>query len=340
MTLISNIRTLMAAVQPATGDRATGAVQLFAATGTIAVPRGTYALPVVGYTGLTGVTGFVGALDPTRAVKVAGGASSTYDVGTTGAYVPFLSNVGGAQHNFPAGTRFLLDPPLSGITGVGLCPTGFAGGANAEGFGAIRDFVLAENLSATDWTVDLARVRPRSFPCVLLTWRELVPSDGSTTPHTLSASRMGEGTKLVRASYTLSVICSRNDNQPWRSMEGYTIVQELMSLLSDRKAVDHEPLSHPSGLQWLRTARASMNKTDYQRFVIYTIDVNTTFSVTRTEMRTFAEWLRSHLMIDKAVGPDAPEGDIRLVDMLVDMRPLSLDVGGEQVQAGDEDVTV
>ena len=173
---------------------------------------------------------------------------------------------------------------------------------------------------------------------MILPWRRLVPSDGATTPHTLSGSRVAEGTKLYRGLYTLSIVCSRNDNQPWRSMEGMTIMQNLLELLTDRKAVDHEPLSHPAGLQILSADRASVSKADFQRWIIYTIDVATQFSITRRELRTFTDWLRSHLMVDKAVGPDFPEGDIRVANVLVDMNPNLLEVGGQYVDGGGENV--
>lgn len=339
MTLLANMRALMAAVQPATGNRATGAVQFYSATGTVNVPLGTYALPVIGYTGITGVTGLSYSLDPTRPVKVAGGgASGLYAAGTTGMAVPMLSNLGGTRYNFLPETKFLLDPPVAGVTGFGLCPSGFAGGVDANGFGAIKEFVLAENLSGTDWNVDLQRIRLRALPAVVLTWRNLTQSDGSTSPQTLSQSRMGSTTKLMRAGYTLSVICARNDTQPWRSMEGYAIIDALLGLLSDREAVDGEALSHPSGVQIEMAQRAGVAKVDAQRVIIYTLNVSTTFAVTKCDARRFADWLRSHLMVDISVGPDVPEGDPRLVNMLIDMRPLNLENGEQQVTNGGENV--
>ena len=339
--LLGNQRALLAAAAPLTGLRATGLVQMYAATGTVQIPRGTYALPVFAMAAPTGVTGFVGALDPARAVKVAGGISGTYDVGTTGAGtggVPFMSNIGGAQHNFPSGTRFIFDPAVAGLTGV-MSTNGFGGGVSATGFGGLRSLITAESMGPP-WYTDLRRAPTTFFPVAVLTWNDLVPADGSTVPTTQRGSRLGTGKTLYRAGYTLSVFSARMDNQPWRSQEAYQILWDLITLLSDKNSADHELLSNPSGVQIQRVVRESLTRDDFQRFYVYSIDLNCSLTVERTELRDYVPWLLSRVMLDRDMPYGAPGGDPRIVDMLVDMRPTLLTVDGEEIDGDDSDTDV
>jgi hypothetical protein len=334
--LEANMRALVAAAAPLTGQRATGAVRMYSATGTVEIPRGTYAYPLVGASGATAV-----ALDARRPVKVlATGRAASWAVGTTGADVPFLSAIGGVRHNFPAGTRFVFQPPVEGLTGPALSPSGFGGGADPTSFGSLFDLAMAEQLSGPALDVDMRRAQLSRFPAAVLTWRELAPADGSSVPTNQRGTRVGANSVLYRSAYTLHVICSRLDDAAWRRQEAMQIVCELLELLTDRVEADHETVSSPGGVQVQDVRPTPVRQEIFQRWIVYSVDLNTSLSLSKREGRTFHDWLLTRLKVDRAVELGTQGGPLRVADVTIDMRPTDLEVGGRQVQAGGERTVV
>ena len=335
----ANLRALLAVMQPLTGVRSAGLIQMTASGEDVFIERGQYAIPVIG-----------GRAAPELLVKAdlnpatpSDESPGSWRVPFVGASVGFISNLGGVRYNFPPGTTFLLDPPVDGLTAT-LLPSaaGFAGGIDASGFGALLDLVIAENLSGPAQSVDLRRSQLTRFPSAVLTWREAIPADGSSVPQVRRGSRAGTRVNLYRLGYTLSVIASRQDTQHERQHEALSIISSLAELITDRQAVDGENLSNPSGVQIQSIRREALPQEAFQRFIIYSIDLNCTVTLCQRDSREYAEWLVTHLCIEK---PDPVLGPLPVVDcidipmqggaltvegdpVLIDGRPVILEGGG------------
>lgn len=293
--IISTARALMATMQPATGTRSSGSVLVTATAGqSVVVPRNRYAIPVVG-----------GSARPDLMVKAANnpatedGSWTATDAGTA---INFISNLGGARHNLPDTTVLLFDPPLDNVASAVVTGGAFAGGADSTAFGALRDLVMAEQLSGPQLTTDLARSPIKRFPSAIVTWQDVQPADGSTVvQQNRGAARVGTRRILAKATYRISIISSRADSAHARRHEGLYAVDQVARLVSDRQAVDgRECVSNPSGVQILQMLREFQPGADlYLKFFIYHLVVACTVTIEQIDTRSYNDWLLTLLNVDK-----------------------------------------
>lgn len=311
--IINTARYLMAVMQPATGDRATGVATVTASGGDVTLPMNTFAMPVID-----------GRRRPDLLLKVAEGPNTdrSWTVTSGGTAVDYVSNIGGTRHNIDQGTPIHFDPAVGGL--VSSAPTAdanFTGGTDANYFGGIRDMVIYENFDGPAFQMDLRRSGVTRFPCVMVTWLDTGPADGTTISQTDRPTRTGTRGVLYKDTFSISVISTRDDSDHARRHEGLRIVDTISRLLSDRQMVDKYAFSAPSGVQIREISREGGPETVYQKFYIYNILLSTERELKQLDSRTYNDWLLAVMDIYKPQDPPLPnQGDITIVDdMEIDM---------------------
>jgi hypothetical protein len=285
----------MATLQPATGDRASGPVTLTASGADVTVPRNTFAMPIID-----------GHRRPDLLLKTGEGPNEdgSWTVTSGGTAVTFISNIGGVRHNIPINTRISFDPPLIGL--VSTLPTAdsaFTGGTDPTVFGTIKDMVIYENLDGPNFQIDLRRSAVTRFPCVLVTWMNTEPADGTTISQTHRATR----------SNRFGVLKEQSDHS--RRHEGLEIIDTMAGLLTDRQSVDESPFSNPGGVQIRQIIRDISPENDYQKMYIYSLMLSTERNLQQTDSRVYSDWLLAVMDIYKPQDPALPnQGDFTLVD--------------------------
>lgn len=309
MSSIINVgRAIMACAQQLTGTRSTGSILITASGDDVTVPRNRYLLPVIG-----------GRRRPDLAVKAAAGPNSDYSwtVTSSGTSVSALSNIGGRRMNYPDGTVFAFDPPLSGIASA-VAGGAFTGGADLTTFGALRDFVMYETVIGPNRGLDAFRANVMAFPAAMLAWVDDEPYDGSSSDMTNRQSRAGTRKSIYKATFQIVVFSERTEDDHARRSEGLEALDQLASLLVDRQAIDGEPFSNPSGLQIRRRWRETGRQDIYQRFYVYGLLVSAMVTLQRAVSSSgYSAWNTSVIDVSKR---DEGETDFPLIDdMTVDM---------------------
>lgn len=313
MDIVGRARALMSLISPLTGTISQGSVTFQASGADVSLPMGTYMYPVI-----------QGKKQPTQLFKVDEGPNpdKSWTITAAGTAVAVVSMLGGIRYNVPASTPFLLDPPVLGL--VAAQPTAdanFTGGVDATGFGAVKDVITYESMDGPDLSLDMRRSMVMKFPAVVVTFSDILPGDGSPTPTTNRPSRTGTRKFLYKMGYVMSVIAARDDSDHERRHEGLQVVTNILKLVSDRSMIDSECVSQPGGVQVLQVLRESGPQDIYQKFYVYDVAVALTATLQTTYTKTFPDWLRAVLNVDKPQNPPLPnQGTFRLVDgMEIDM---------------------
>jgi len=308
--ILDTARSIMAVMQPATGDRSSGPVTIKALPTTVAnIKRGTIAYPILR-----------GQINPKLLFKVDKNPATedgSWDVTDAGTDVTFISNVGGEKHNLPAGTELRLDP-LTAVLVVGdtvVAAGGLTGATTAAGFGAVKDMLIAEQVDGPILSLDLRRSGLTSFPAVVVSWKDSIPSDGSTQVQaSRGAARVGTRSLLFSSSYVITLFSAREDSEHARRHEGMFITGLLARLVSDRHSVDGECFSNPSPLQIRNIFREVGQQDIYQKYYVYHILVSAMSTLQSIDGRTYSDFLLATLNIDKPQDPALPnQGDIDVV---------------------------
>jgi hypothetical protein len=305
--IVDTARNLMATLQPATGDRASGPVTLTASGADVTVPRNTFAMPIID-----------GHRRPDLLLKTGEGPNEdgSWTVTSGGTAVIFISNIGGVRHNIPINTRISFDPPLIGL--VSTLPTAdsaFTGGTDPTVFGTIKDMVIYENLDGPNFQIDLRRSAVTRFPCVLVTWMNTEPADGTTQTQTHRATRSNRFGVLYKDTFALSVLSSKEQSDHSRRHEGLEIIDTMARLLTDTQSIDGCPYSNPGGVQIRQVIRDISPENDYQKLYIYSLMLSTERNLQRLDSRVYSDWLLAVMDIYKPQDPALPnQGDFTLVD--------------------------
>ncbi len=162
MSILDTTRLVQACCQPLTGERATGTALLKSATGAnVVVPHGRYLFPLINGS-VKHELAFKTAINPAT-VSLAGEARGAWTVTPAGIAVSILSNLGGARHNLPAGTSFVVDQPLKPeLVAKPMTQTGTSGGTDPSGDLALYNFVAYEYFGAKP-SLDLTPFSPQRF---------------------------------------------------------------------------------------------------------------------------------------------------------------------------------
>lgn len=290
--VVDTARALLALCQPLTGTRATGKLLVKAQAGrVVTIPRNRYLYPIVNDKARPDLL-FKTGLAPDECGK-------EWVVDENGGEVDVLSNIGGARHNLPAGTKFAFDPPAPYAQPLPELAQATVGGVDATGFGSVKDAVVFESMEG-DHALALRRSMTKGFPAIVLHWMAILPPEGSTSAHSGGMRRKGEWRYMYSLKYLLTVVSSRADEDSHRRHEGLVIVDRLLGLLPGRYAVDGQNVSSPMPVSILNAQREALAGEDYQRFYAYNMLISCEGAVvSEPEGRSYADWLMTSLTSTK-----------------------------------------
>lgn len=299
-------RCIMALIQPLTGDRATGKITISATSADVVMTHKRWLAPVIN-----------GQLREDMAVKVAFNpdeARGKWTVTNAGIEVPAFSLVGGARHNLMiAGTvmRWLGSGGSvavdDGISPDVLVTDSFVGGTTPTAFGAIKSVGTYEQFRAPFKNTDLLRAGLAELPAVMIVWGDSEPAEGSAGDKITQA---GYGVNLFREKFQIIVVVNRRDSDPTRRGEGLQLLSDISDLIAWRQDVDRVVFSTPEALQILTRSRVMADETMYA----YQITFRLTYAQHKTDKRTFSDWLKTRMDVDKRVTTDEDSrGSIRVV---------------------------
>ena len=231
MILIQIARALIACLAPLTGTRAAGHVTVRPAAGhsSATLPRNAYGVPIVD-----------GALRYDRILKTKAGAGTggVWAIASGGTDVDVWSNVGGADQNLAAGTSIRWFPAIDDVELVStVAPGGTTGGAAPTGLCQIGQIALLDELPAGNPGDLVQRGVITRFPAVVLSWA------GSA-----GDSSIGKGVFRSTETFDLWLLCSRQDSDSARRLEGLALMDAMRDLMRGREIVDGQTVSSPHGL--------------------------------------------------------------------------------------------
>jgi hypothetical protein len=300
-SIVETARDLMAIMSPVTGTRATGVVTVTASGADVALEQGTYAIPIYN-------TSYRDDL-PIKALP-GPNADKTWTVTSGGTDVSFVANIGGDRYNrLTANLDVKFDPPLSGIASA-VIKTGFSGGADATGLGAVPSMVMYEQFEGR--VVDLKRSNLKLLPGIMVVWTDGEPADGASTSQ-VDQQRLSSFATNNHETYQILIIVERRESDHMRRLEGTRILDTITSLLTNQVAYDGRVISTPSGLQIRRRWRRGMaDQTGAVKWYVYGLDVGAMQDYCMTDTRTYND-LDLFVLDEVKPVPAAQGGDIATV---------------------------
>jgi hypothetical protein len=303
MSILETMRLVQACCQPITGERATGAIVLKSATaGNVAVPRGRYLFPMVN-----------GKVDHSRAFKTmaSNAQGDPWSVTPAGTAVAIHSNIGGARHNLPAGTRFVIDQPLRpDLVAQPILQTPTVGGDDPVGDLALFNFVSFDYFGSQPSLELFQSAIGGRFPAAIMFWEESEPSDGQTTSAVTRPTHRGAGNASYSELFEILVVSSRADSEHERRAQALRILDELTALLIDRQAVDGVGMSSPGGIHIRGRYRVPGETQFYKAFQVYGLRISVQVTYVKRDLREYAELRRFRI---DAPREDHPAADLPLV---------------------------
>lgn len=306
-TIVNMARDLIACMAPMTGTRASGTATVTTVEGEdVRFDKAVYLTPVVS-----------GKARPDLVCKVTANPDEEdghWDTDSDGVSIGIVSNIGGARFNFPAGTRFLIDPDdpdVSKVVSI-VADAQFTGGIDSTRFGDLKDIVIFETMQGNISTA-IARSAVKAFPAAIITWMDTDPSD-ATTLSTSRGSRTDGATVMYTEMFKISIIGQRSDSDASRRMEAMAVLEEASALIQDRSMVDGSVFSVP-GIQIRKRGRESLPTQFYQQFYVYNLTACLQRTIERREHRSYGDWNTS--VID-GLAMQRPalegQGDLLVVD--------------------------
>jgi len=304
-------RALLAAMAPATGIRASGslAVTAPAGGGEVTIPRNAYAVPVVSGQLRHDWLFKVGPNPATLNPNQTGGDWPIADGATES--VALVSNLGGARHNLPLGTVFRWLPPVPGIAETAALDVATTGGVDST---ILRRAAYFEDVSPAIVAKDLFAGSLTDFPAAAVIWSTSSPVEGRTSGAGQGSTRVGQGLRFIRETFTIVVAAGDNTSDTRRRSNGLVAVQAITRLITDRRVNDDCEVLSAIGAGVEVVTRRRLTRT--QNLYVYDITVRLNSLLRRVETRTFNQWLTAHL--EAALpGREAPEptDPLTLVDV-------------------------
>jgi hypothetical protein len=293
---------IFAQLAPLTGDRGHGTVTVTADAGPdpFVLARNAYLWPVV-----------AGVLRPDMPFKVAANPATLAADGTGGDWpipagtsgpVAVLSNVGGAQHNLPAGTVFRFNPPQPDFAATATLD---AAVTDASGDGAlVQRVAFFEELDSANPGKDLFSAALGNYPALMLVWRESTPAEGPMTGLRQGGTRAARGVRFFRESFSLYVVTTRFTSDPQRRQDGLIILQGITRLISDRMMNDDGEHLTRVGAGVEITGRDRLRRGE--KIYVYAIDFRVNQVMTAIDSRSYNRWLKT-AYTGTLPGREAPE---------------------------------
>lgn len=250
----------MTLLGPMTGTGATGNVTATSTSGTVAIPKNSYARAVV---------------NRQRAKHVLLKTTEAVNVTTSGTAVPVKAIFGNTAGNLAAGTEIRWDPPITGITATAtIAAPGMSGAVEATGRTSVAEVVFYEDVRNA-LTADLQRSGVGRFPALVLCWEESRDRD-----------ELGRRFDVLEEQFVLFAITSRKDDHESRQGEGLDILDEATERLFRREAADGECFTSPAPLLIRRRGRLAYGPEHYVYWIRFSVDR----SVERREPSDAAGW--------------------------------------------------
>jgi hypothetical protein len=294
---------LEAILQDLQGAYATGQALVKSTAGTVSLPAGSFAVPIMDGSASDELTCKV---EPNSATL-----DRSWPVTTDGAEVIFTTLQGGQRCRIPAGTRIKFDPWISGVsTHATVTGAGIVGGTNVRGDGKLdilRQVKLYKDLGERASAADFFRAQTYDFPAAVICWIQTSPGDGTTSPTMgVSTARAGRGKRFFVHEFEITLVGSRLDGANERRKELDRIRDDLILLLTDRVAWrDLE-----CNLTLLSARATGTTATSY----LDTIRVTSEFVLKRLERRTFNPWIKTRTQGARENSLGDSETDVDVTD--------------------------
>lgn len=309
MNILDIERLVMACCQPITGERATGTVLLKSATGAdVSVPHGFFLFPIVNGQ-VKYEFAFKTVINPATD-RLTGAARGAWTVTTAGIAVSIWSNIGGARHNLPRGTRFVIDQPLRPeLEQSPVTQTGTAGGEDPDGDLALFNFVSYEYFGSKPSLELFKSSIGGKFPAAIMHWVESEPADGLTSSAVSRPTHEGAGKASYSELFEILVVSSRADSKEERRGQGLRVMGELTEFLLDRVGVDGVGFSSPGGIHVRRRYRVPAGDDGfYKAFQVFGMTISAQTTIEKRDTRAY-DLLRKF----KLNAPRDAETDLPLV---------------------------
>jgi hypothetical protein len=312
-------RAVLGQLSPLTGTRGTGTMTVGNPSGAaVELEPNMYLLPVVNDE-LADDLVFKVAPNPATALPYGKGGAWTIPPGGS-LSVDVRSNLGGARHNLPAGTRLRFDPLIADLDDEAILDGAISDGADrAEGELALRRAVYYEDLDGAAVERDIAGGRLAQLPGAMLVWTQSTPYEGRTAGTNQGSTRIADGIRGFAENYRLFVVSSSVASSGKRRSDGVRLLQAITRLLSDQQVTDDgEQLTSLGSLEIINRNRFARTERHY----VYALTFRMNRIVTRTDTREFVPWLRTRLR-QALPGRDAPEPTtpLTVVDVGVPIPP-------------------
>jgi hypothetical protein len=288
-------RACMTLLGPMTGTGATGNVTATSTSGTVTIPKNSYAYAVV---------------NGERSKHVLLKTTAATSVGTGGTSVPVKAIFGATAGNLATGATVYWDPPLTSISSTAtVASPGLSGASPATGRTSVKEVRFYENPDAA-MNSEIMRSGLGRFPAILLAWEGTSDRD-----------EMGKLKNVVEEAYVLFAIASRKDSDDARRSEGLDVLEEARERLFRREACDGSVFSSPAPLLIRRCGLKAKSAEHYVYYCRFTVDR----SITRREPSDAAGWTGwadwDPTNIDMTTDSDEETELTILDDVKVDMTP-------------------
>lgn len=257
-------RSLLAALGPLAGTRATGNVTATAMGGNVVLPPFTYGIPVID--GKAIYARMFRTLPSTDLPEEPAGTLVT----SAGAAIAVRSVCGGPSGNLPAGTPILWQPAPVGIVARGVVAAGgLTGGAATPGPGRCARVVAFDTLAKEEATGRIWEAKGEGFPAIVI----------ARTGSQRVALRSVASAQRAHV-FRIFVVTSNYESPDERQGEAELLLDAIEDILQGLADVDGEVFSGPPCELGPEVAMGFAPSSH-----VFAIDATVHYSLTRTDVR-------------------------------------------------------
>lgn len=291
--IISIERGLQVILGELMGTPGTGTLVVRSTSGTVSLPAGSFALPIIG-----------GQMEESGAVFVSKNPATedgSWLIDTNAEEVAIEAMQGGTVGNHPPGTQFRWFPTIPGIEELAEGTTD--GGVNDSSFGAVRQLRTYRSFGKQDWQ-DFYSAQLGDFPGIALTWTGLGPADGpnfaAPGPRT---ARMGSRGILYRHHWGVWLVTSRVDGEGARRGEAMVLHQRVADILQGRTGARGIRVSTNPGITVISGRPVKASPESYVDEIVF----DSTFVRENRSATGANPWLTTRLQVPRR----NDDGDVR-----------------------------
>lgn len=296
-------RSLLTALGPLAGTRATGSVIATATGADVVLPPFTYGIPLIGNRAV-----YARMFRTVPSTPITNEPEGTL-VTSAGTAVPVRAVCGGAAGNLPAGTKILWQPTPAGIEPRGeVGPAGLTGGAATPGPGRCARVVALDMLGREEATRTLWQAQGEGFPAIVVS---RVGSQREALRSVASAQRAH--------TFRIFVISTNYESADERQGEAELLLDEIEATLQGLADVEGELFSGPPCELGQEMAMAFAPSSH-----VFAIDAVVHYSLGRVDVRlsdgvSWAPWETTReRFAEPAAGAQDP---VTLTDVTIEHEP-------------------